>query len=442
MNQPSEKNARYEFWRWRIFGITWLAYAGFYLTRSSFAVAKIGLGQDPDILMSPEQMGMIDGLYLTAYAIGQFLWGMLGDKKGTRLVVLGGLFSSVVAGFAMGVSSIVLAFGVFAILQGLSQSTGWAPLAKNISNWFSLRERGVVMGWWATNYTIGGLVAAPLAGFMADYFLDWRYAFFMPALVLLVIAILFIFLQKNRPQDVGLPSIEEYHDEPEAILGGDGADAVEPEEGSWKAILVVVKNPMVIRLSLVYFFLKPTRYAILFWGPLYIYETFNTGMAESALINVSFFLAGPFSVLAAGYASDKLFNSRRMPYSIISLSILSLVLFVFNDIAAMHNKAVIAGLLFVIGFLLYGPDSLVSATAALDFGTSKGASTASGIINGFGSIGAIAGGTIPGFFKESWGWGGVFTFLAISVFMASVVMIPKWNALPIVSTNELDANKG
>ena len=441
MDQPSEKNARYEFWRWKIFGITWLAYAGFYLTRASFAVAKIGLAQDPDILMSLEQMGMIDGLYLTAYAIGQFLWGMLGDKKGTRLIVIGGLFSSVVAGFAMGVSSIVLAFGVFSILQGLSQSTGWAPLAKNISNWFSLRERGVVMGWWATNYTIGGLVAAPFAGFMADYFLDWRYAFFMPAIVLLVIAVLFIFLQKNRPQDVGLPSIEEYHDEPEAVLGGGGSDGEEPEEGSWKAILVVAKNPMVIRLSLVYFFLKPTRYAILFWGPMYIYETFNTGMAESALINVSFFLAGPFSVLAAGYASDKLFNSRRMPYSIISLFLLSLVLLVFNDVAAMQNKAVIAGLLFVIGFLLYGPDSLVSATAALDFGTSKGASTASGLINGFGSIGAIAGGTIPGFFKESWGWGGVFTFLAISVLMASVIMIPKWNALPVVSTNEVDANE-
>lgn len=442
MNQPYEKNTGYEFWRWRIFGITWLAYAGFYLTRSSFSVAKIGLAQDPDFLMSPEQMGLIDGLYLTAYAIGQFLWGMLGDKKGTRFIVLGGLFSSVVTGFAMGVSSIVLAFGVFSFVQGLSQSTGWAPLAKNISNWFSLRERGVVMGWWATNYAVGALIAAPFAGFMADYFLDWRYAFFMPALVLLVIAILFIFLQKNRPQDVGLPSIEEYHGEAEATLGGGGADGEEPEEGSWKAILVVAKNPMVIRLSLVYFFLKPTRYAILFWGPLFISETLNTGMAESALINVPFALAGPLSVLVAGYASDKLFNSRRMPYSIMALFILSLVLFFFNDIAVMQNKMIIAGLLFVIGFLLFGPDSLVSATAALDFGTSKGASTASGLINGFGSIGAIAGGTVPGLFKESWGWGGVFTFLAISVLIASAIMMPKWNALPVVPANELNANKG
>ncbi|SVB89246.1 uncharacterized protein METZ01_LOCUS242100, partial [marine metagenome] len=39
----SEQEARYTHWRWRIFFVTWLAYAGFYLTRKSFAVAKVGL---------------------------------------------------------------------------------------------------------------------------------------------------------------------------------------------------------------------------------------------------------------------------------------------------------------------------------------------------------------------------------------------------------------
>jgi len=90
----------------------------------------------------------------------------------------------------------------------------------------------------------------------------------------------------------------------------------------------------------------------------------------------------------------------------------------------------------LIGFLLLGPDSLISGTAALDFGTSKGASTASGIINGAGSVGAIVGGTLTGFFKESWGWGGVFGFLSMLVFLAGLVMIPKWNALPETSNNK------
>src|SRR5262249_10260710 len=86
--------------------------------------------------------------------------------------------------------------------------------------------------------------------------------------------------------------------------------------------------------------------------------------------------------------------------------------------------------LFLMGLLIYAPDSLVSGTAAIDFGTKKGASTASGLINGCGSVGAIVGGTLPGFFEKKWGWDGVFTLLAASVLIAAFLLLPKWNTLP------------
>ena len=38
-------NPRYERWRWQTFGITWLIYASFYLTRQSFSRRQ---GGDPD----------------------------------------------------------------------------------------------------------------------------------------------------------------------------------------------------------------------------------------------------------------------------------------------------------------------------------------------------------------------------------------------------------
>ena len=99
---PSPQDARYKHWRWRIFFITWLTYAGFYLTRKSFSVAKIGMEKDPSIQMDPAMMGALDASYLIAYAIGQFVWGMSADRLGTRKVVLGGLLTSVVASVALG----------------------------------------------------------------------------------------------------------------------------------------------------------------------------------------------------------------------------------------------------------------------------------------------------------------------------------------------------
>ena len=170
---------KYKIWRFRIFFITWLAYGGFYLTRKCFSVAKVGIADDPSLIISKTAMGWIDFSYLSAYAIGQFLWGVYGDRFGTRKVVLTGMFLSVVVSVAMGLSSTVILLGVFFCLQGLCQSSGWAPLVKNVGNWFSLDERGRIMGWWCTNYAVGGLIATAIAAFAAETLGHWHFAFFV-----------------------------------------------------------------------------------------------------------------------------------------------------------------------------------------------------------------------------------------------------------------------
>src|SRR5262249_55535472 len=149
----------------------------------------------------------------------QFLWGMAGDRFGTRLVILAGMLSSILAAVAMGLAPGIALLGICFALQGLFQASGWAPLTKNVSCFFSRRERGTVMGVWFTNYAIGGLVASPFAGYFGQRF-GWRFAFFAPAAALLVIWGLFWLLQRNRPEDVGLPAIEQYHQEEERTAAG------------------------------------------------------------------------------------------------------------------------------------------------------------------------------------------------------------------------------
>ena len=69
-------------WRVQIFLITWLAYAAFYFTRKAFSVAKLGIGEDVDFELDKSAMANLDALYLTAYAIGQFTWGIFADRFG------------------------------------------------------------------------------------------------------------------------------------------------------------------------------------------------------------------------------------------------------------------------------------------------------------------------------------------------------------------------
>jgi OPA family sugar phosphate sensor protein UhpC-like MFS transporter len=425
-------NPLYERWRWQTFAITWLAYAGFNLTRMSFAVSKVGIEGDPHIRLTQREMAWVDAAFLAAYAIGQFFWGIAGDRFGPRKVVLTGMFISIAAGFAMGACSTVAMFVALFFFQGLCQSSGWAPLVKNVGNFFSRRERGFVFGLWCTNYAVGGLAASLIDSFVAER-LGWRYAFYIPAGVLLGVWMLFYWFQKDRPEEVGLPSVETYHQEPIPVVKAGESPDEEPE-GSWKVVREVAANPMVILLGVVYFCLKPTRYAILFWGPKYIYDRLGSGMAEAGVLSSMFELAGPISILLMGFVSDRFFGARRMPVSILCLLSLGGLLLALDHLPS--TRWALGVSLFLLGFLAYAPDALIAGVAVVDFGAKKGASTATGLVNGMGSIGAMIGGVIPGLLQEGWGWQRVFTCLAVAVFVAALLLLPKWNAVPATVANE------
>lgn len=269
----SAVDATYRRWRIRIFAITWIAYAGLYFTRQSFSVAKLGILDDPilSVSLNSRVLGQLDAVYLTAYAAGQFVWGQVADRYGPRIVLLGGLAISAVATMFMGLLPALVFLLPLMIVQGLAQSTGWAANLDNMAQFFSIGERGRVLGFWSTNYAFGGLVAAPVLGWIAySVFDSWRVALFSGAAVVVVVLLLVAVFQRNRPTDVGLPPIEEFHSDEEAagkIAALDHfpeAEAVAAPTGTWWSTMVTtLREPMVRSLGAAYFLLKPARYAIL-----------------------------------------------------------------------------------------------------------------------------------------------------------------------------------
>ncbi|BBR54096.1 MULTISPECIES: MFS transporter [Pseudomonas] len=421
----SPENARYYWkslqrWRVQIFIITWLAYAAFYFTRKAFSVAKLGIAEDPTFTLDKAAMANLDALYLAAYAVGQFAWGVFADRYGTRVVVLGGLVVSALAALAMGTFATLPIFASCMVIQGLAQSTGWSGLCKNIGSFFATRERGRVLGYWSTCYAFGGLVATPFAGWWAYQIShDWRMAFVSSAGVVIVVAVLFFLLQRNRPQDVGLPAVE-------AQVQPTGRDDV-PRENYWTVLRKVLANRTVLVLGMAYFLLKPARYAILMWGPVIVYERMpSIGKVASAIVPSAFEVAGLVGPILIGIVSDKLFGARRMPACVLSLMALTLWLILFVPTMQSGNIYLVVGLLFMMGVTLYGPDSMISGAAAIDFGTSESAGTATGFVNGCGSVGAILGGLLPGYFDTIT----VFFVFTGAALLASLLLVPFWNSRP------------
>jgi OPA family sugar phosphate sensor protein UhpC-like MFS transporter len=437
-------NPQYERWRWQTFAITWLIYASFYLTRQSFGVAKVALESDRRVTMQRDEYGLVDSAFLATYMLGQFVFGPMGDRFGPRRILLFGLALSILAALATGFSTTFVAFIVFAVLQGIAQSTGWTNTTKTMSSWFSVGERGRVIGWWCTHYTVGAAIALPFSGWLMEYFGHpqsvieagspivpfWPAAFWGPAAVL---AIVFMFtwrVLRNRPEDVGLPPIEHYHGEP-----GSAVHAQQPLEGapkgSWRIIFDVLTAPKIWMLACAYFSIKLARYAFYFWGPKYVAESLGSNAYHSALTAAALPIGGLFGVVAIGYLSDNLFQARRVPVTIISLLITAATMLV--GMSGVDNIWVMRGFLFAVGMFLLGPDSIISATAAMDFGTKRGAGTATGIVNGFGSMGAILGGYLPGVMTTSTDWAPLFHVFLVGLVISAVILLPMWRTKPPTS---------
>jgi sugar phosphate permease len=295
-------------------------------------------------------------------------------------------------------------------------------LCKNVGSFFPAEQRGRVLGLWSSCYAFGGLVASPFAGWWAYTLIGtWHAAFISSAAVVGLVALLFFIFQRNKPEDVGLPAVEP---EPEPT-----ADEAHTQStiSVLEPLREILRNRTVLVLGLAYFLLKPARYAILLWGPVIVFEQMpSVGKVGAAIIPTAFELAGLLGPILLGLASDKLFGARRMPACVISLLALTVALALF--MGALHTGSVVlvVALLFVMGLTLYGPDSMISGAAAIDFGTAKAGATAAGFVNGCGSVGAILGGLLPGYFDTVT----VFIVFAGCALFSALVLIPHWNSRP------------
>ena len=356
-------------WRWRIFAATWFCYAGYYFCRKPFYIVKSALGNE--LHFDATALGMIGSVYLVAYALGQFASGALGNRLGPRLLLILGMSVSIAANVGFGLSNSPQSFLVLMALNGLAQATGWSGTVGTMANWFRRSERGTVMGFWATNFQVGGVVANTLAAWVLGKW-GFRYSFFTGALVLLVVQVFFVFNQRNTPGDLGLPAVD---DPDEPTEGG--------EQGlsrkAWTNVLLV---------GSFYFFVKFIRYSLWSWAPFFLERNFGLKGNDAGYLSTVFDLAGVAGVIVTGLLSDRFFKSRRAGVSLLMMLIMlaSCMLLAMGGGVSVTIFAVCLGL---VGFTLYGPDALMSGAGAMDIGSRRGAVLAAGVINGMGSIGSV-----------------------------------------------------
>ncbi len=411
---------QYRHWRIRIFYGMYIGYVFYYVSRKSLTFAMPTLMQDLGFAKS--DMGILASLMAITYGLSKFLSGVMADRSNPRYFMAIGLIITGIANVLFGMASSILFFAILWALNGWFQGWGWPPCARQLTHWYSQKERGTWWGIWNTSHSVGLAGIAMIGAILATYY-GWRVAMYVPGFSCILVGFFLINRLRDTPQSLGLPPIEKYrNDYPSTAI-----KAADEKELSTKEILFtyVLKNKYVWLLAISYFFVYFVREAMNVWGMLYLCEAKGYSKIFASSCVVSFELGGFFGSLVAGWASDFVFDGKRNPICVLfSISVV-------GALAAMWASPYTLGwvdsaMMFVVGFLIYGPQMLIGMAAA-ELSHKKAAGSATGFIGWIAYLGAAVAGYPLSILTQEYGWQAFFIALGIAGVVAAMLLAPIWS---------------
>lgn len=388
--------------RWVAWSVTWVAYATYYLGRKGLSVAKKPM--ESELSIGRADLAAIDTGHLAAYALGQLANGILGDRIGARRLIGFGMLLSAAMCAWFGESSSTAAFAVAFAINGYAQSTGWPGTTRAMAEWTDSGNRRKVMAVWATCYQVGGIAASAFAAWLLRY--GWRAAFLGPAIALGIVG--FLVLALLRP---GPGAFEE-----------DRMTSTTTSENPRDAVRRALASPTLWCFGVSYFAIKLVRYSLLFWLPYYLADELGYDPQSAGYLSTAFEVGGIVGVLSAGLFTHRFRGISRTALAAGMLALLSFALLAYARLPHPGTWANVLGL-GLVGACLFGPDSLLSGAVAQDVGGPAAAATATGLVNGIGSVGAVLQGFLNVWVSRAFGWRAVFfVFVALSLAAAGALL--------------------
>ncbi|MBM4396100.1 MAG: MFS transporter [Deltaproteobacteria bacterium] len=442
MDERDRQPARNLFsWQVRTFSLLWSGYAAYYLCRLNFAVAKPGMSAETG--WSDVRIGTILSAYQVLYAAGQFINGQFAERWGARRMMTVALIVAAASNLGLAWASAqpeAIAFPGMLVcwaVNGYAQSAGWSLVVKTMSDWTPSKRRGTVIGLISTCYQVGNVLAWLLAGWLAqDY--GWRATFWVPALFLIPMAATLGLFLRNHPTEAGFPPVRDDVAPPAPVpaagaavpVAGAAVTAAGAELSAREILRLTLTNKVLWVLATAFFCMNAVRYAFMNWAPDYMATFHGLPIKGSAFTAVALPLIGALGAISAGWVSDTIFNRRRAPVAAVMLILLAAACVAFVHVPP-GQVAFATAMLGFAGFMIYGPDMLVSGAATADVHP-RAAAAATGFTMCTGAAGAIFSGIGVGWLKEaaSGQWDLVFWTLGGLSVVSTALMVSIWNARP------------
>jgi OPA family glycerol-3-phosphate transporter-like MFS transporter len=385
-------------WNWLPLGLT---YAFLYMGRYNLKISKFAFENLQDSggqsLMGNADFGVIFGVGTIVYGFSFLINGPLTDRLGGRFSILTGAFGAAVANLVMGLIALTLwkqgpgwlFFGtwfvpIFSVLYAVNmyfQSFGAVAIVKVNSSWFNVRERGVFGAIFGILISLGIYFAYDWGDLILRYFgLAW--VFLVPAGLLLLFWLIDLRLVRDKPSDAGLEDV---------ALGDATEGQTGPSLGAVKVFQMMLRNPIIMTIAGIEFCSGWLRQAIMQWYRTYASQTDGMLGLKSSFVYDNWGLllcvAGILGGVVAGTISDHVFGSRRGPVAALlyGVMLVSSVVLTFT-----YTTPIVGWLVVLMSLAVIGVHGMLSGTASMDFGGSRNAGIAVGLIDGFVYLGTAA----------------------------------------------------
>jgi len=379
-----------------------LMYAFFYMSR--YNLTAVAAAVKRDFGWSYSDFGSIVSSGLFVYGCSVFLNGPLADRIGGKRAILIGAAGAAVFNLLFGLGHLVLAqpaqveagrlvspaaisygmtsstvIAMFAVLWACNhyfQSFGALSIVKINAAWFRVSERGKFAGIFGIMIQSGRFMAFFLLP-LALKFVPWKYAFFLPALMLVIMWFVLYFCVENSPAAAGFAELDP---------GDESAEEAQAKATLSYVVRKVFARPEPWLIAIASMCIGMVRHSIDQWHVLYMVDVFGvpnqrlTSFAPYQVLIWGMPLAAVCGGLLAGNASDRLFSSRRAP--VIFFAFLGQVLCLLLLRVFLHDAWAACLSLVMIALFVNSAHGLIGGAASMDFGGRKAVATAAGLFDG------------------------------------------------------------
>lgn len=316
-------------YRWIILGLLFIATTILYIDRSALGILAPFLQKI--IGWSEEQYGIINSVFMLAYAASFLVMGRIIDWMGTRrgYILSISIWTLAVAGQTLARTWIGFAVSRFSL--GVGQAGNFPAAIRAVAEWFPVKDRALAVGVFNGGSNMGTLIAPLVIPFLVLRFDDWRIGILWTFPLSLAWIILWwkFFNVPEKSRYISEKELDYINQDNEPIYSTEAfrPGEIVPHRGFWA-------------IALAKFMADPVWWFYLFWGAKFLNEKFGVDLKEIGLPFFTIYLVSWGIGILLGWFSSFLMQrglglNKGRKFSLLACAIFTLPVILVPHVTSM-----------------------------------------------------------------------------------------------------------